>query len=215
MESSCARDLIARRYRQAYDAADVAGFPDYLYSPGGAALGYRRAHAGPLFLEAYLDHPVEQLVGARLTRTVAREQIVEIGNLAAENALAMIDLWSAAANDLAGASEVAVATLTLPLRRSFARIGIALHDLGPADPARLATSRRPVGPLLRPRSARLRRRDRAGTDGRSRPSWRGAAAGRRHERVDRGDCGPSRYRWSWRDRDRPGQRGGVVLRGLR
>ena len=130
-------ELIGRKYRDVFNAAAPRGYAQWMAAGDGAALGYRRAGAEPLFLETYLDQPIEDVVGVALGRRVAREAIVEIGNFAADNALAMVELWGNAANDLGGASEVAVATLTAPLRRMFARIGLPVVELAPARPERL------------------------------------------------------------------------------
>ena len=46
-----------------------------------AAFGYRDTTRGPLFLECYLDQPVERMLSDRLGDTVKRRQIVEVGNL--------------------------------------------------------------------------------------------------------------------------------------
>jgi hypothetical protein len=62
---------------------------------------------------------------------------VEIGNFAADNALVMLELWGAVANDLAGSSEIAVATLTAPLRRIFDRVGLPFVSLAAARPERI------------------------------------------------------------------------------
>lgn len=142
MNSGSARAFVEETYRRAFEAHAPAGFSDYLTGPGAAraALGYRRATADPLFLERYLDQPVECAVSAALGHRVERGGIVEIGNLAAENAWSMIGLWGAAANDLGGSSEVVVATLTAALRRMFARISVPVWLLAPADPARLGAS---------------------------------------------------------------------------
>lgn len=144
MPSTKQSDLIRRRYRDVFGAAIQPAFGAWREAGSGdrthAALGYRRAGAEPLFLEAYLDQPVEEVILARTGRPVARGAIVEIGNFASDNAMAMIALWGAAANDLGGSSEVAVATLTAPLRGMFARIGVPVVALAPADPARLGAS---------------------------------------------------------------------------
>ena len=103
-------------------------------------MGYRRAGTEPLFLEAYLDKPIETLVSARLRRPIERDAIIEIGNLAASNVWSMIALWGEAANDLGDTSDVVVATLTAPLRRMFARIGVPVHELVEADPAKLGSA---------------------------------------------------------------------------
>ncbi|OCC25564.1 hypothetical protein MB02_02725 [Croceicoccus estronivorus] len=143
MPDSTELSLICRRYRDAFGAAITPSFDSYIgcgaQGRTGAALGYCRADSGPLFLEAYLDQAIEELVSAACGRHVAREQIVEIGNFAADNALTMVELWGAAANDLGAAGELAVATLTAPLRRMFARIGVPVTVLAPANPERLGT----------------------------------------------------------------------------
>ncbi|MBS1240207.1 MAG: hypothetical protein H6R45_913 [Proteobacteria bacterium] len=141
--------LIRRKYQDAFGACIAPSFGSYI-SRGpegrpGAMLGYRRADEGGLFLEAYLDLPIEQHVGEAFGRSVARDQIVEIGNFAADNALAMIDLWGAAANDLATGTEIAVATLTAQLRRVFARIGIPVVELAPANALKLGAACAPWG----------------------------------------------------------------------
>lgn len=100
-----------------------------------AVLGYTRAGAEPLFLERYLDRPVEALVAAAFGCKVPREQVVELGNLAACNGWAAVRLWGRAANDLGAEMEFAVATLTAPLRAMFARIGLPITMLAPACPA--------------------------------------------------------------------------------
>ncbi|WP_346837683.1 thermostable hemolysin [Microbulbifer sp. SAOS-129_SWC] len=46
-----------------------------------AALGLRRADSAPLFLEQYLEQPVEQRLAEASGSAVARADIVEIGNL--------------------------------------------------------------------------------------------------------------------------------------
>lgn len=130
-------DLIRRKYRETFGATLHPQYAQWMEAGASAALGYRRADALPLFLETYLDAPIEDLVSQALGRPVEREAIVEIGNFAADNALAMIQLWGSAANDLSSTSEVAVATLTAPLRRMFTRIGLPITVLAPACRERL------------------------------------------------------------------------------
>jgi hypothetical protein len=103
----------------------------------GAALGFRRAGEEPLFLEAYLDAPLEQAISKAFDRAVSRDRIVEIGNFAANSAIAMVELWATTANDLGADDEFAVATLTAPLRAMFARIGLPITVLADALPERL------------------------------------------------------------------------------
>ncbi len=132
--------LVQRRFLEIHGARIVPSFASYrhvgLAEAPRAALGYRRAATGPLFLERYLDAPVEHLVSVALDRPTGRNGIIEIGNLAADDAFAMIELWGNVANDLGAEHEVAVATLTAPLRAMFGRIGVPLALLGPASIAR-------------------------------------------------------------------------------
>lgn len=138
MDMARTRAFIDDRFGRAYGARNCSAFGAYLtveeQETARAALGYRRASAETLFVEQYLAGPVERAVSAALGRTIERDTIVEIGNLAADNAWSMLALWGQAANDLGGSSEIAVATLTAPLRRMFARIGIPLHTLAEATP---------------------------------------------------------------------------------
>src|SRR5688500_5530748 len=96
-------EFIRNRYAAVHGArpSDFPAFLSRMRSPGvGAALGYRRASAGPLFLEAYLDEPIEDAVGRHLGASVSRDRIVEVGSLAANSPLAMVGLWYSAADEL-------------------------------------------------------------------------------------------------------------------
>lgn len=133
--------LIRQQYAAVHGADPVISYQDLFVEKNAdrvsAVCGYRRASAGKLFLEAYLDKPVEDVLEAALGRKFLRHDIVEIGSLAAETAPAMIALWSRAANELAYKAEVAVAVLTSPLRRMFGRIGLSLKEIEPASGERL------------------------------------------------------------------------------
>jgi hypothetical protein len=130
--------LIEQGYHRAFGASVHPAFAAYFDRAARAAtLGYRLAGEEPLGLEAYLDAPIELVVADAMGKQVTRDAIVEIGNFVADNAFAMIELWGAAANDLGGSSEVVVATLTAPLRQTFARIGVPIVELADADPKRI------------------------------------------------------------------------------
>ncbi len=145
MDRSPELELVQKRFAEVHRAFPSAHFADLRSEQRGgklcATLGYRRAHRETLFLERYLDQPVEQCLAAVLGRDVARDDVVEIGSLASCNAVAMIALWSRTANDLGGDAEIAVAVLTAPLRRMFQRLGVNLVPLAKADPARLGPER--------------------------------------------------------------------------
>lgn len=142
MDQSLALDLVRGRYADRHGATPTVTYTDLRgVSCGGrvcAALGYRRADREALFLEAYLDDPIERALTEKLGRTIARADIVEIGNLASCNAAAMVTLWARTANDLGDEAEIAVAVLTAPLRAMFARLGVQLVELARADPGRVA-----------------------------------------------------------------------------
>jgi len=106
-----------------------------------AVLGLRPAGEGRLFLEDYLTDELDRQVSLATGRTVARTAIVEIGCLAAVNVKALITLWSSTAQTLSGDYEVAVATLTMPMRSTFQRLGLPLFELCEARPERLRDSR--------------------------------------------------------------------------
>lgn len=105
-----------------------------------AAAGVRFAEDEPLFLERYLDVPIETAVASVFDCPVARESIVEIGAFAADGAASALDLFGSVARWLAAARgrRFAVATARPELRRLLDRAGYGLRSLGLADPARLA-----------------------------------------------------------------------------
>ena len=104
-----------------------------------AAVGFRFAEAAPLFLEQYLDEPVQCALARLFRAPIARDQIAEIGNLAAENHAASSFLFLNLADHLLAARRThAVATATRQLRRRFRRLGFVTQSLTRADPARLS-----------------------------------------------------------------------------
>ena len=103
-----------------------------------AAAGFRFAADAPLYLEHYLDLPVETAIAAGLGDRPRRDQIAEIGNLASESPGASLFLFLALAAHLDRRHCThAVATATRQLRRSFARVGFATTGLTRAEPDRL------------------------------------------------------------------------------
>jgi hypothetical protein len=103
-----------------------------------AAAGYRRADAGVLFLERYLDAPVEALLAQQTATAPARAEIVEVGHLAAARAGEGRRLIAQLGPHLAAQGfQWVVSTLTEELRQLFLRIGVAPLALGRADPRAL------------------------------------------------------------------------------
>lgn len=107
-------------------------------------LGFRAAQEEALFLEQYLDRPVEQVLASKINRPVDRGGLVEVGNLAVSVAGGGRWLITALTAYLhsAGAKWV-VFTVGPALRNSFARLGIELLDLGPAELGGLPPEERP------------------------------------------------------------------------
>ena len=103
-------------------------------------LGLRSAEAEPLFLERYLDQPVEQLLAAKNGYHVARSEIVELGNLAVTRGGGRNWLITAMTAYLhaAGAGWV-VFTAGPILRNAFRRLDLPLLELGPALPEKLGS----------------------------------------------------------------------------
>lgn len=105
-----------------------------------AAAGYRPAHGGPLFLERYLDAPIESLLAAQAGSAPQRAHIVEVGHLAARRAGAGRRLIGLLGPHLAAQGfQWVVSTLTDELRQLFLRIGVAPLAIGRADPRALGS----------------------------------------------------------------------------
>lgn len=131
-------------YARAFDGRIARHYPLLMSLEGRhgevqAAVGFRFAGREPLFLEQYLDEPVEAAVARKLGAPVGRDRIAEIGNLAAESHGASLCLFLTLAGHLLreGCTH-AVATATRQLRRRFRRLGVATHCLTRAEPARLS-----------------------------------------------------------------------------
>jgi hypothetical protein len=132
--------FIHRIYAQRY-GADVRHFAPVLIGlyEGGrllAAAGYRQAEQGALFLERYLDAPVEALLAGQAHAPTGRSGIVEVGHLASDGAGEGRRLILMLAGHFAQLhTQWVVCTLTEELRHLFVRIGITPLALGTADPA--------------------------------------------------------------------------------
>jgi hypothetical protein len=132
------RKAFARRY-----GADVSSFaPNLLLVEQRqrllAVTGWRAASTDALFLERYLDVPIELAMAQLADQAVMRERIVEVGNLAAEKAGGSIQIVLALSRHLHSLGyEWVVFTATQELIGIFSRLGLPLLALAKADPARL------------------------------------------------------------------------------
>lgn len=135
--------FIADRFRRMY-GAQVSHFLPHLIGVRDrlagwqAGAGYAAAGGQALFLERYLDCPVERAIAAAGGGPAARSAIVEVGNLASVSAGAARALIPALALhfDRLGYAWVAF-TATRGLRNTFHRLGLRPLGLAAADPARL------------------------------------------------------------------------------
>lgn len=120
--------------------ADVQQFLPYLLSLTGAdkaplaALGFRPAGDTVLFLENYLQRPVEQVLSTVYKQPINRSDIVEVGNLAiGERGAARALIVAMTAFLFAARYKWCVFTIGRPLINTFARMGIELQTLSAAD----------------------------------------------------------------------------------
>lgn len=104
--------------------------------PAGA-VGYRGADEGPLFLENYLNDPIEALVGRHVQQPVERREIVEVGNLASVHCRAACHLVAALPPMLLSQGRRwIVFTATDTVRTVLSKLGAPLVELAPAEAVR-------------------------------------------------------------------------------
>lgn len=140
-------DFIAARFLKAYGARLSRFMPELvalkLDSKLMAACGLRKAAASPLFLETYLDLPVEQVLAHSAGITAERGKIVEVGNLSVVRAGVARHLIAWLTLHLYGnGMHWALFSAVPALRNNFLQLGIPLITLSPADPGRLDTADR-------------------------------------------------------------------------
>lgn len=107
-----------------------------------AAAGFQWAEDSELFLETYLDKPIEACLHDLRPTQIQRRNIIEFGNLATTTPGAIRKLILVLANHFGSRGmDWAVVTLTPTLINSFTHLGLKLHPLAPARPERLRASR--------------------------------------------------------------------------
>lgn len=101
-------------------------------------VGFRKAAMEPLFLEQYLDRPVERALAERIGHPVARDRIVEVGNLASLSCRAACRLAVALPRILlADGNEWIVFTATATVRSMLAKFRAPVIELARATRERL------------------------------------------------------------------------------
>jgi hypothetical protein len=111
-----------------------------------AALGVRPANLGKLFLENYLNRPIENVLAAKLARPIDRKRIIEVGNLASVRGGGARALIVTLTAYLYGAGyEWTVFTATAQVRNNFTKLGIELTYLAAADKECLGEAKKDWG----------------------------------------------------------------------
>lgn len=135
--------FISQRFKAVY-GAELSHFLPYLLSTHTdsqvcAALGFQPAtQYAPLFLEHYLDCPVETALSLSTNTVIQREAIVEIGNLASGRQRATQTLFVLIADILQRCGyEWVVFTANRSVRAWVEKLNLRSISLGPADPALL------------------------------------------------------------------------------
>lgn len=140
--------LIRSKYAQVHGARLERFMPHLVGCTDGhgqalAVLGYRSGDEGRLFLEQYLDLPIEAALArdgaaAGPVTGLGRDRIVEVGNFASRDRAATAELVRRLPHHLARRGfQWLVFTGTAQVRALVAGFGAPLVDLGPADAARL------------------------------------------------------------------------------
>ncbi|WEK58389.1 MAG: thermostable hemolysin [Candidatus Brevundimonas phytovorans] len=136
--------FIEAAYAEAYGSRILTHYPTLMSvqdETGAlyAAVGFRCAAEDSLFLEHYLEAPVETVLGQAIGAAVPRAEVVEIGSLASSGQGATVFLFAALARHLQHEGRTfAVAVATSELRRIFHKAGLGTLQIARADPDRLA-----------------------------------------------------------------------------
>lgn len=143
-ERADAERFVRAAYRAHFNAR-LEAFPPMLFALYGradlilAVAGLRPAATEPLFLEIYLDEPIELALARRTGSSVARAQTIEVGSLATRApGYARTLIQSLTALLYHRQYDWVVFTAVHALRNTFRRLGLAPLPLCAADPARLA-----------------------------------------------------------------------------
>jgi hypothetical protein len=144
-----AERFVSTCFKQHY-GADIRHFMPLLMSLSDqhdevkAVLGFRYADQDPLFLEHYLERPIEQLLAAKLKIPVDRSRLVEVGNLAVTTAGGGRWLITALTAYLSSTgSEWALFTIGPVLANAFCRMGLELIDIAEARQESLPVDEQP------------------------------------------------------------------------
>ncbi|WP_096087411.1 thermostable hemolysin [Agaribacterium haliotis] len=148
LEWGHAQDLVSEKYKEVFDA-EVSPNPDKflaLFDEADELLsccGISYAKGNPFFSETYLESPAEQAISACEQRPVSRNDVLEVGSLAAKTKLGGLELirvlpvvvW-------AQGRRYALLTATSQLSRMMRAASVPMIKICDADIARISDAER-------------------------------------------------------------------------
>jgi len=138
-------ETFVRHGYRAHFGAEVSSFLPSLLGASDASdtlravLGFRSGAEEPLFLEQYLDLPIEHALSEVVGQCIRREQIMEAGNLVTDPAIVApaffqgFLIWATSTS----ACDWLVFTGTRAVRTLLARLGAEMLEIAVARPERL------------------------------------------------------------------------------
>ncbi len=138
--------FVGAAFKRGHDATVTSFMPTLLSFRDRAGdlrgvVGLRAATPQPLYLEQYLEKPVETAIAAATGHPVRREQVVEVGNLAGANCRAAMRMVALLPGYLLSRDyRWIVFTATSTVRGILEGFGAPLVELARADGARVAGS---------------------------------------------------------------------------
>lgn len=132
-------NFILNAYKKNFDARLRSFLPNLVASSDaddyiGAAFGYSDAADNRLFLETYLDQPIDHMLSKKTNQNIQRKHIVEVGNLAISESTDSVTFLRDIASYLQDLGyEWIVCTATRYLRLLFLRAGTRPLSIGCAS----------------------------------------------------------------------------------
>lgn len=136
--------FVAEAFRRGHDATVASFMPTLLSLRDGSGqlrgvVGLRGAAPRPLYLEQYLEQPVESAIAEATGKSIRRDQVVEVGNLAGANCRAAVRMVAMLPAYLLSLEyRWIVFTATSTVRGILLGLGAPLVELGRADGRRVA-----------------------------------------------------------------------------
>lgn len=147
-ERNAVIDYVHRKFAEVYGADLKSYMPHFIRVRDWngrykTVMGYRDAEHHPLFLEHYLDAPIEEMIGRYVGHTVERKSIVEVGNMAEDQpGDARLAIIAATAFFHTIGYQWVVFTGVGRLRNAFRRLGLDPKELMEADESLLPEEER-------------------------------------------------------------------------